>query len=328
MEPAQWRKICQHHPMANFLQSPTWAKVNQLIGHQVIIETFNHHSSALMIIKNAKRGRYLEIPGGPLLYWQDSSQVKAAFQKIRAIAKQYHCVFIRFRPQLLKNEQNLALLSSTNSRPAPFHLHAQHTLMLDLTKSENQLLSELRRQTRYEVRRAAKLGLIVEHGNSPELFQKFHQIQSATAARQKFIPPSLEELLAYREAFAERAQIYLAKTPNQELIAMGLILIDGQEAEYFEAASTKLNRQFPGAYALQWQVIQDLKKQGIPRYNLWGVAPAGQTNHRYSKVTTFKTGFGGEVIEFIPAQDIILNPLKYQLVFFIETLRKKRRRLS
>jgi hypothetical protein len=182
---------------------------------------------------------------------------------------------------------------------------------------------------------------VVKQGNDDKVFELFHQIQAETAARQHFIPPNLKDLLAYKRAFGDDISIYYVvhcdgDSPSPEadlvsseaIIAMGIIIKNGDEADYFEAASTDLNRKLPGAYALQWQVIQDLKKQGIKRYNLWGIAPPGQPHHRYAGVTTFKTGFGGEVTEYIPAQDIIVNPLKYSLTYLIETIRKKRRHLS
>lgn len=350
-----WAKIQQLHPEANFLQSPEWGETNQLIGHQVIIEqnlatTPNPDPPfwCLMIVKNAKRGRYLEIPGGPLLDWHNLELVSHVFQLVRATAQREKCVFVRLRPQLEKSDQNLQLLQAQGLAPAPMHLHAEHTVILDLTQSEEEILKNMRRQTRYEVRRAEKQGITVEWSNSEAIFREFAGVQAATAARQHFIPPDFKTLLAERQAFGDQARLYVAYAPAQNPatqnsepvnpetqnsdsqkrpIAYGLILISGSEAEYFEAASTDLNRKLPGAYALQWQVIKDLKALKIKRYNLWGIAPPDSPNHRYAGVTTFKTGFGGTTVEFVPAHDLIISRLRYQVNLIIETIRKKRRKL-
>ncbi len=346
-----WQKVQQQYSEANFLQSPAWGKMNSIIGHKVMVDCAGWNAPTkdaqgktqnapdgssidlqaywcLMIVKNAKRGRYLEVPGGPLLDWRDEAAVQAAFARLCAIAKQEGCVFIRLRPQLRRGAGQESLLAAQGASPAPMHLHAEHTVMLDLTKSADDLLAAMRRQTRYEVRRAAKLGIKVEWANSEEIFREFHQAQAVTAARQHFVPPDLDTLLAERTAFGDNARIYIAKTAEDEPIAYGLILLDGAEAEYFEAASTDLNRKLPGSYALLWQVIQDLQKQKIQRFNLWGIAPAGQKNHRYAGVTTFKTGFGGEIVEFVPAQDIVIKRGRYLINLLIETIRKKRRHLG
>lgn len=323
-----WDKILDSFDMANFLQSEPWAKMNQLIGHQVKTHFFEGKGIMSMIIKDAKRGRYLEIPGGPMIDWSDEALAKEAIKVAIQTAKEFHCVFVRFRPQLFNTPDNLDTMKHLGAKLAPMHLHAENTIWIDLTNSEEDLLANMRRQTRYEVRRAEKQEIVVTHSHDTKLFEEFHAVQAETAARQHFVPPSKKELLAEHEAFKENAEIYVAKTKDGQPIAYGLIIKYGKEAAYFEAASTDLNRKLPGAYAIQWRVIRDLKKAGFLRYNLWGIAPEGQPNHRYAKVTTFKTGFGGEIINFVPAHDIVVNKLRYLPNLIIETIRKKRRHLS
>jgi methicillin resistance protein len=323
-----WQAQIQNYELANFLQSPRWQKYNEILGHRVILREFYGHIKVLMIIKDAKRGRFLEISNGPLLDWQDSVLVALAFQEIFQIAKQYKCVFIRFRPALADSEENRFILKQLGSIEASFHLHAEHTVMIDLTKTEEELLSTFRRQTRYEVRRAVKLKITVEdRSDDDSILDEFHQVQLDTAKRQNFIPPTKKELQALKDSFAEDLRLYVAYDETHRPIAYGLILIDGIEADYYEAASTPLNRKLPGAYALQWQIMRDLKKRGIKRYNLWGIAPEGQSKHRYAGVTTFKTGFSEHRFTYVAAQDIPVSPLRYQLNRLVETIRKKRRHL-
>lgn len=311
---------------ANFLQSPEYAKMNEILGCKTFMEEFDNKARVLMIVRNAKRGRYLEIPCGPLVDWKDGKTVEAVFKKITEVGRQEKCVFVRMRPQLRATPENLKMLEKLGLKKSPMHLAAEHTVIIDLTKSEDTLLSEMRRQTRYEVRRADKVGIKVEKSSDEEIFKEFHQIQTETAKRQNFVPPNLKTLLAEKEAFGKNIVIYKATLEN-EPVAYGLIIKNGKEADYYEAASTLLNRKMPGAYALLWQVMRDLKKEGYERFNLWGIAPAGQPNHRYAGVTTFKTGFGGEIVEFVPAHDLVLSKVRYRADFVFETIRKKKRRL-
>ena len=99
------------------------------------------------------------------------------------------------------------------------------------------------------------------------------------------------------------------------------------EAVYHEAASTEEGRKYPGAYALQWQVIRDAKDLGIKRYNLFGIAPPNSPKHRYAGVTTFKTGFGGSKVTYLPAHDLVIRPMHYRFVHMLEMARKKHRHL-
>lgn len=323
----EWDEVIKKYPEANILQSPEYGKMNELLGETVITEDFGKIGRALMIVRKAKRGWYLEIPCGPLIDWKDKKQVKAVISRISEVAKAEKCGFIRIRPQLLATPENLKLLSDLGFKKSPMHLAAEHTVMVDLTKSEDEILANMRRQTRYEVRRADKMGIKVISGDSEELFKEFHAEQVKTAHRQNFIPPSEKVLLAEREAFKGKINIYVAETAEGEKIAYGLILGSGEEADYYEAASTELNRKMPGAYALLWQAIRDLKAAGYKRFNLWGIAPAGQPNHRYAGVTTFKTGFSDNVVEYVPAHDLVISKVKYLKNLVVEKARKKKRHL-
>ena len=323
----EWQQVVEKYPEANLLQSPEYGKMNEILGAKVITEDFGNEQYALMIVRNAKRGRYLEIPCGPLINWQDRESTKKVFGKIKSIARREKCVFVRIRPQLLATPENLELLAGLGLKRSPMHLAAEHTVIIDLTKTTEELLASMRRQTRYEVRRAEKQEIKVIKDNSEAIFKEFHKVQAETAKRQGFIPPSLETLMAERTAFGENIDIYAAKTADGKEIAYGMIIGCGKEADYYEAASTELNRKLPGAYALLWQAMQDLKAAGYERFNLWGIAPAGQPNHRYAGVTTFKTGFGGEIIEYVPAHDLIISKMGYLKDYVVETLRKKKRHL-
>lgn len=312
-------------------QSTAWQKCNIALGHHAFfVDLPGTHT--LVIIKDARRGRYMEIPGGPNIDWQDKDVANSTTSILKKLAHDEHCVFIRIRPQAIDTPEARQSLINAGFREAQMHLAAEHTVILDLEKPEEELLSDMRRQTRYDVRRSAKLGITVDSDNSEELFREFHSVQAETARRQDFVPPSLRDLLAEREAFGEYSRIYVARSAEGAPIAYGLILINNDngtltDAAYYEAASTDLNRTLPGAYALQWQVIKDLKQLGVKYYNLWGIAPPGVTNHRYSGVTTFKTGFGGEVISFVPAHDLVVDKVKYLKNYFVETIRKKKRHL-
>lgn len=335
----EWgENVERYHQEANFLQSPLWYYTNQKIGHEVKVfsintGTQNDENYAFYIIKNAKRGRYMEVPGGPLIDWSNTELVKAMFDALKRQAVAYKCGFIRVRPQLENTPENLKLLKQVGLKLSPMHLHAEHTVIIDLNQSESALLAAMRRQTRYEVRRAEKLGLKVtsisaDHKGFQAYLDEFYDCQQQTAARQHFISPTKKELEAECSAFGKNATLYKVETAENQPVAYGLILKWGEEADYYEAASTDLNRKLPGAYALLWAAMKDLKREGFSRFNLWGIAPKGQKNHRYAGVTTFKTGFGGKIVNFAPAHDLIISKLRYIPDYFVETARRHHRHLG
>lgn len=331
ISPAELDKyVAKAHGEANFLQSSSWGKVYELAHEKVFYLGVKSGGelmgSAVVILKPARRGRYLEIPGGPLIDWEDKKVVKLMLDGLRELAVKEYCVFVRMRPNIADTEENRMIFARSGLKLSPMHLHAEHTVMLDLTKSESELMSEMRRQTRYEVRRAERLGIKVSYGTSEQAFREFYKVQMATAERQHFITSSEEFILAQREAFGDAARIYKAELDG-EVLALGLILLQAPEAIYHEAASTEAGRKYPGAYALQWRVMRDAKAMGCKRYNLFGTAPPNAPNHRYAGVTTFKAGFGGKAVAYLPAHDLVIKNAAYSVTKLIESARKRKRRL-
>lgn len=323
--------VAKNHPEANFLQTSSWGRVHERDGKAVFYLGLFLDSkligTSVTILKPAKRGRYLEIPAGPLLDWDGSIKTLRFFIKeITEIAKAHRCVFVRMRPNIDDTSKNRKLFERLGLGLSPMHLHAEHTVMLDLTKSNDELMAEMRRQTRYEVRRAQKLGIEVSYETGEKAFNEFYDLQLETAERQGFIPSSRRLVVAQSEIFGDLARIYTAKLDGK-VLSKGLILLQAPEAVYHEAASTLDGRKLPGAYALQWKIIQDAREMGLKRYNLFGIAPPNSPNHRFAGVTTFKTGFGGERVTYLPAHDLVVKKVHYKFVYALEQARKKKRHL-
>ncbi len=325
----EWQAFVASREEANFLQSVQWAKANELVGEVVVRGGVRQNGKLVAgwqgIIKNARRGRYLEVPGGPLMDWSNEQVVRDTITQLKEAGLRHHCVFVRVRPQVEDSQTMRQKLASLRLHRAPFHLHAEHTNILALDKSEEELLTGMRRQTRYEVRQAEKKGVVVSWRSDEAAVEEFFTVQADTAKRQGFIPPSRRFLAAQVEAFGEDARIYRSEKDGV-LLSLALVLFSGQEADYFEAASTPDSRTYPGAYAVQWQAIRDAQARGKTRYNFWGIAYTDDPHHRYAGVTTFKRGFGGQDVTYTPAYDIILRHT-YLKTWLIETVRKKRRKL-
>ena len=84
------------HDEGNFLQSDEWGKVAEKVGHRAIRRDFKDGDSVLMLVKDARRGRYLEIPGGPLIDWQKPKVIREVFDEIKRNAKVEDCVLSVF----------------------------------------------------------------------------------------------------------------------------------------------------------------------------------------------------------------------------------------
>lgn len=326
-----WNDALSHFPEANLLQSWQWGEANTELGHRVIRQIITANDGSVIgayscIVKDAKRGRYLEIPGGPLLDWKNQKLVETAVVQLRTLARKHNCVFIRLRTQLPDVPEHHEIMQKIYAKPSLIHVTADHTAIVNLARSEADLLAAMRQQTRYEIRRSKKREISVERVDPIKYIETFHNMQTETAKRQQFYAPSLQYLETICKAFGDDAHMYRA-AKHDTLLNLALVLRFGGEVAYFEAASTADARKEPGAYAIIWRIMQDAKKQNIATLNLWGTAPLHATRHRYAGVTTFKRGFGGRDVAYLPAHDIVLQPGRYAITRAIEWARKKRRHL-
>jgi peptidoglycan pentaglycine glycine transferase (the first glycine) len=326
----EWESLLQHFPQANFLQSWNWGEFQQSLGKQVVrisAQVGNSRGVAQLVVEPAKRGTYAAVAGGPLIDWQNEAFVSEFFSILGEEARKQNCVFLRFRPQEVQTNISLQLIKKISARLAPMHLTADLTLQLDITKTEDELLVQMRKGTRYEIKKAQKLGITTEVTTDIAHIEEFYQHQLEVAQRHNFVPFSFQFLHEQFAAFLPDQQVALINSYfDSQLLASAFIIFYNNEAVYHYGISTEANAKLPGAYATQWAAICEAKKRGCTTYNFWGIAPEGKTDHRFAGVSLFKRGFGGSEVEYLPAHDIPLSPV-YWGPWLFETIRKKLRHL-
>lgn len=329
---AVWDAFLATRPEANFLQSWQWGQFHEALGQAIFRRGFFRDEELvgvmLSVVERARRGTYLTVPGGPIIDWHNQDLTKAFVAEVKAQAHSASCAFVRVRSQLLSDDFSIGLFQQLGFRSAPIHLHAELTNQLDLSKTEDELRSAMRKGTRYELRQAEKEGIAVASSTDQTELKPFYDLQIETSKRQGFVPFSFNFLAKQFEIFtaSDQALLYSARLDDQ-MLAQAFIIFYGQEAVYHYGASTEAGRQHPGAYAVQWQAILEAKRRGLARYNFYGVAPTDQPKHRFWGVSIFKRGFGGEDVAYLHAQDLVINWPRYSLNLVVEAARKRVRRV-
>lgn len=328
----EWEDFLRKHEEANFLQSWNWGEFHKRLGKGVLRTGFYRGKQLagvmLSIVENARRGRYLTVPGGPIIDWGESEVVDEAFVEMKRIALEKDCVFVRIRPQLVTSESAKQIFKTHGSKSSPMHLHAELSNVLDITKSEEELMAQMRKTTRYEIRKAQNLGIKIEISKDEKAIKAFYDLQIETARRQKFVPFSYSFFQEQFKVFFEKDQALLyTSTLAGRVLAQAFIIFYGAEAVYHYGASTDEGRKYPGAYLLQWEAIKEAKRRGMRRYNFWGVAPETARDHRFYGVSVFKRGFGGEDVSYLHSQDLVIDNFRYLINYVVEVARKRLRKV-
>lgn len=268
----------------------------------------------------ARRGTFLHVAHGPLILDAHlESTLPTLLKELKKLGKKENCDFIRISPLLAEHYEHL--FTQQKFIPAPLHINPDRTWTLDLTLSEEDILKNMRKSTRYEVRRVEKAGIKMHSGNTKKDLENFWELHQITASRQKFTPFSRKSTELEIEVFTRDCQIFTAKHDNKN-IASSVILFDPHAAYYHQGASTL--GKIPGAHATLWAAIKEAKKRGCQEFNFWGVSPADKPEHPWNGLSRFKRGFGGTEHKYLRAQDLPLTP-KYWLNYLVEKIRRWRR---
>ncbi|MDO8571168.1 MAG: peptidoglycan bridge formation glycyltransferase FemA/FemB family protein [bacterium] len=332
----QWDAFLRECAPHTFLHSWEWSDFNERMGHSVfrlgIFEGEILVGIALILKIQARRGSFLFCPQGPIIRTQlsvHSSQhaLKNLVSYLKALALKEKCHFIRMSPLMENTETNRNIFRDLGFRSAPIHMHPEIAWILDITKSEEDLLKDMRKVTRYSIRKAEKDGVTITQSSDISDVEKFYHVYQTTVDRQHFTPFSrgyfTKEMSCFQKGDAVR---YFFAEYEGEIIATAMILFDHSSGYYHHGASTLKYPKIPASYLLQWEAIREAKRRGCTLYNFWGVAPEEKQNHPWAGLSLFKKGFGGNAEHYVPAQDLPLHPF-YWFSFGVETLRRLKRGL-
>ena len=325
---AAWDKFITSHPEANFLQSWDFYEFHAARGKTVIRKIATDDDNAIIaayagVIETAKRGRYLAIAGGPILDWTDQKLVKAIFSDIKSEGLKHNCVFARIRPQLELSQKSLEKMQKLGLKKAPMYLSVEYAGILDLAKSEEEILKNASQGFRRKLRKAEKAGITIETSTDPAIVKTFYKLEIKHAKRQKFVAFSEDYLKKQFTAFSAHNEVimYTAKL-GKEILAQNFMIFYGNEASYHYGVSSDLGTKYSAAPLLHLEAMREARKRGIMRYNLWGIVDTDDKKHRFYGVSEFKRSFGCTELKYTPAHDLILNPLKYSINWLVETIRK------
>ncbi len=339
VDPNEWNSFVKELPRYSFVQSFEYTLVvNTLVNEMRHVGVYLENELVALLpigVIKAKRGNYLRLRHGPILSKKSENPeiIKEIFLHLRKIAKAEGLSFIRIQPILESTE----LLKQAGFRTAPSHnLDAEHTLQLNLLeikggdpqKTEENVMKNMRKNTRYYIRKAFKEGVFIKKDNAD--FDSLYRILKETSTRQNYTtwPKAYFENL-FSQFGNDQLNLYFAEV-NGEKIGIGLFLDFGKYRFYLEGGMNMEFSNYYPAYAIQWTSIKDAIHKGVEIYDFWGgVAPKDNNgnqikNYPWAGINMFKAGFGGKEISMVhPHDDILSN--KYWITWFIESIERKKR---
>jgi hypothetical protein len=192
------------------------------------------------------------------------------------------------------------------------------SLRLDLTKPEDEIFANFRKNSRYEVRRAERLGVSVVLASGGAEIEEFLTLHGRVAARKGFGAESPDRLRAIIDwLIGERSRGALLLARSENLVCGGAVIGRcGKRCWYVWGASDK-HEHFNVGHILQWKALLWAKSHGCDDYDF-----GGYTLGATSGPAWFKAGFGGTLVRFVPAHRMVLRRGYYRMFNLIFQMRE------
>ncbi len=240
---------------------------------------------------------------------------------IKMAVKKYNCVYVQLEPDSV--EKNIKLQNKNFQILLSFHpLFTKYSFILDLTKSEEELLKNMHPKTRYNIKVAQKHGVEIVEDNSENGFETFLKLYEETTTRQRFYAhtPSyhknLWELLRDSKDYKNSLSYHLlhAKLGRETLTSW--VLFSFQNKLYYPyGASSREHRDKMANNLIMWEAIKLGKKLGCTSFDMWGALGENpDTKDPWYGFHKFKQGYGAVLTEFTGSYDYVLNSQMYSVV--------------
>jgi peptidoglycan pentaglycine glycine transferase (the first glycine) len=321
-DPADWNTALTTLPYRHILQSWEWGQFKLRWGwsprYFVNEEGGAVNAAALVLRRTLVRRTFsplklniLYVPKGPALNYADTELVDRVLRELVDVARRDRAIFIKIDPDL--NHPDRSRLLDRGWRYSAEQIQFRNTMLLDLTRSEDDLLAAMKPKTRYNVRLAQKKGVTIRSGDRGDL-ELLYAMYAETAQRDGFI---IRPLDYYRDAWGSFIRSDLAHPliaeVDQEAVA-GLILFRfADRAWYMYGMSRNAHRDKMPNHLLQWEAMRWAKARGCTVYDLWGAPDELNETDSMWGVYKFKEGLGAEFAPHVGAYDFVVSPLGYWL---------------
>ena len=312
---AEWNQYLQSHPNAHLLQTGEWGELKSGFGWEPV-RIINRGMGVQILFRKLPLGFTIGYIPKLTISIQESALSNHLWHDIDVICKQHGAIFSKLEPDAL-NDSPLSQ-GEGRVRVSPHNIQPPRTIILDIRKSEEEILGRMKQKTRYNIRLAEKKGVSVRAWDD---IDSFHKMMLVTGDRDSFGIHSPEYYRRAYELFRPEGmcELLVAEYEGKPLAAL-MVFGRGRRAWYFYGASTDEERNRMPTYLLQWEAIKWAKMHGCQEYDLWGVPDEdektleGNFEKRHDGlwgVYRFKRGFGGELKRAAQAMDRVYNPLLY-----------------
>ncbi len=335
-----WNAALTSLPGAHLLQSWEWGELKDKYGwkaHRLLWKAVDGTPlAAAQILQRdlplpgiGSRFSILYCPRGPVLKWAEPAIRSQVLEDLRRFSVEKKAVFLKIDPDLplsvseanttealVQNPAGRNALDSLEKhgwRSSGEQIQFRNTFLLDLSKAEDTLLSEMKQKTRYNIRLAGRQGVSIRQGDIND-FDLLYRMYAETSIRDGF---AIRKPAYYHDVWgsfirAGLAQPFIAQVDETPVAAV-IVYRFADTALYMYGMSRDLHRKKMPNHLLQWESIRWAKEQGCKSYDFWGAPETLDPQDPLWGIYRFKIGFGAQFVYTLGAWDYVTRPLLYWL---------------
>ncbi len=241
---------------------------------------------------------------------------KEMIEKLLALGKRKNAIFIQLEPN---TTAKVAL------QPSYHPLFTKYTFVLDLAKSEDELLAAMHPKTRYNIKIAQKHNVTVLEDNSPAAFKEYLKLTEETTRRQGFFAHDTTYHKTMWETMHKAGIAHLFTASWEGSVLCAWIVFVWEDTVYYPyGSSSRDHREVMAPTLLLWEIAKWAKKKGLKYFDLWGaMGPDPDPGDPWYGFHRFKQGFNPRLVEFAGSFDLVIKPFLYSFYTFADTMRWK-----
>lgn len=237
-------------------------------------------------------------------------------QALTEIGKEYNCAFIKIEPDAEETKnQKPKLEIDERFQISPKPLFTKYNFVLDITKSEDQILKGMHPKTRYNIRLAQKKGVWVEERTDDEALSIYLKLYFETTKRQGYFGHNQDYHKkvwhSLKEAGMARFLVAFYSPPDTAInlpLAAWMLLNFKDTLYYPYGGSSSEYKEVMASNLIAWEAIKLGKKLKLKKFDMWGaLGPDANPQNPWYGFHKFKQGYGGELVEYLGTYDLIFN---------------------
>lgn len=318
----RWDNFVATLPVGHHTQTSLWGRVKACRGWRatriIVTRQTEIVAGAQVLYRQLPLfGGIGYVPAGPILKHEDPDLLRSLLDRLLELRKHHHLRYMAVQP-LDTDRIPPDQLTAFGFQPSTVELVPTASVFVDLSIEPSEMLAGMKRQTRQNIARSERQGVVVREGTREDV-STFWTLHGTTCTRQKASPFPESYFTQMWDAFepAGHLKLFVAEYEGQAVSALWTVPF-GDTVSAKALGWSGLHGDRKPNDALFWAAINWSKSHGYRWFDFEGVdrfgaecvlngQPLPESLRR--SPDAFKYGFGGKVILCPQAHEYIPNSI-------------------